>query len=153
MAKSLRANRTYAGMAVLVTLAALLFWVLLIICAVSRSWGISTSHTSAQRRRFQAELETLSGYLNESGGPFLLGADVSLVGTLLPDYVLLHMLVLKLFAEANHGLLLVCYHMSLADRWFHRTRLLGGRFNISCCDDRLMVTRSLILSAACTNGV
>jgi hypothetical protein len=48
------------------------------VCAC-RSWGIGARQTASQRSTFDALMKELVAAVDESGGPFLAGADVSLV--------------------------------------------------------------------------
>ncbi|KAK9800262.1 hypothetical protein WJX73_009562 [Symbiochloris irregularis] len=49
----------------------------------SGSWAVGRSHTKPQRRAFEAQLQALEGPLQQSGGPFLAGAAVSLADFIL----------------------------------------------------------------------
>ncbi|KAK9800261.1 hypothetical protein WJX73_009562 [Symbiochloris irregularis] len=54
-----------------------------IIGGSSGSWAVGRSHTKPQRRAFEAQLQALEGPLQQSGGPFLAGAAVSLADFIL----------------------------------------------------------------------
>ncbi len=44
-----------------------------------RIWQIGTGQTQAQWKAFEGELEAFQAAIRKSGGPFLLGSEVSLV--------------------------------------------------------------------------
>ena len=45
-----------------------------------RSWGISTGQSRAQWEAFEQQLQRFQAGVDQRGGPFLMGSEVSLVG-------------------------------------------------------------------------
>ena len=71
-----------------------------------RSWGIGTSHSTAQWEAFEQQLQKFQASVDQSGGPFLMGSEVSLVG------LYQNHLALRLQSGFNSHPTLKCTHRS-----------------------------------------